>query len=245
MYVSERTYADLERGDMTTPSMDFLDGVAEVLRMEEQERTVLYVYALGHEPPISRDPQVGTRVASAWHAAVNRVTGMPCYVQDVVGNVLAANDDFVRMFPQVSGEKPRLPEQNMIRWMLLRRDAREHHLMDWETSWAEPVAAQLRTAVAAHPDNEALQQLDKEVTDDPVVGPIYRYHNLAYVHPDGDSRPMRHAGFVPNGVRSFTNRCCDRHALSQIGTVTMCAAQPLGNPGTRFFVLLFEPRNWP
>ncbi|WP_256103685.1 helix-turn-helix domain-containing protein [Streptomyces sp. ODS05-4] len=242
LYVSERTYADLERGDTAAPSTDFLDSVAKVLRMEERERSALYVYSLGYEPPIPMDPTAGTNVAPAWQHAVSNVSGQPCYINDVAWNVLAANDDFIRMFPQAPGEPPRLPEQNLIRWMLLREDAREHHLVDWEKRWAEPVAAQLRTAVAARPDSEELQQLDQEVNDDPVAGPIYRNHSVAYVHPDGDSRRMRHAGFVPqDGAEDTRDRCCDRHTPSQLGMVTMCAAQPFGSPGARFFLLVFQP----
>ncbi|MFD7919568.1 helix-turn-helix domain-containing protein [Streptomyces sp. NPDC059740] len=242
LFVSERTYAVLERGDMEAPKPEFLDSVARVLRMEERERTALYVYALGYEPPIPMDPMAGTNVAPAWQHAVNHVTGQPCYINDLAWNVLAANDDFIAMFPQEPGTTPRLPEQNLIRWMLLREDAREHHLVDWEKRWAEPVAAQLRTAVAAHPESEDLQQLDKEVNDDPVVGPIYRNHNIAYIHPDGDTRVMRHAGYsVPQGCADSRDRCCERHAPSQLGNVTMCAAQPFGSPGARFFFLVFEP----
>ncbi|WP_328373128.1 helix-turn-helix domain-containing protein (plasmid) [Streptomyces sp. NBC_00445] len=242
LYVSERTYADLERGVMAEPTSEFLDKVAKLLRMEEHERTALYVYALGYEPPFPMDPMAGTNVAPAWQEAVIGVSGHPCYINDVAWNVLAGNDEFVQMFPQDPGKPGRLPESNLIRWMLLAEDAREHHLVDWETHWAEPVAAQLRTAVAAHPDNKDLQQLDKEVNDDPVVGPIYRNHNTAYVHPDGDTRRMRHAGFVPPpGAVDRRDRCCGRHAPSQLGSVTMNAGQPLGSPGARFFLLLFKP----
>lgn len=242
LFVSERTYAVLERGEMDAPKSEFLDSVARVLRMEERERTALYVYSLGYEPPIPMDPMAGTDVAPAWQRAVSHVTGQPCYINDVAWNVLAANDDFIAMFPQEHTTAPRLPEQNLMHWMLLREDAREHHLVDWEKRWAEPVAAQLRTAVAAHPANEDLQQLDQQVNDDPVVGPIYRNHNLAYVHPDGDTRIMRHAGYtVPRDYADTRDRCCERHAPSQLGNVTMCAAQPFGSPGARFFLLVFEP----
>ncbi|WP_331721326.1 helix-turn-helix domain-containing protein [Streptomyces sp. NBC_00212] len=242
LFVTERWYGLLERGEMPAPSQDFLDAVAQVLRMEERERTALYVYALGYEPPIPMDPTSGTNVGPAWQRAVSQVTGQPCYINDVAWNVLAANQDFISMFPQVEGQTPLLPEQNLIRWMLLREDSREHHLVDWEKQWAVPVAAQLRTAVVAHPGNADLQQLDKDVNEDPVAGPIYRNRSLAYVHPDGDTRIMRHAGFtVGPGGFDERDRCCERHAPSQRGKVTMCAAQPFLSPGARFFLLVFEP----
>ncbi|MEE1931255.1 helix-turn-helix domain-containing protein [Streptomyces sp. TRM 70351] len=244
LFVTERTYAEFERGKTSQPSTEFLDNVATVLRMNERERNVLYVYALGYEPPFPMDPCAGTNVAPAWQVAVDSVSGQPCYINDVAWNVLAANDDFKRMFPQSEGKAPELPERNLIRWMLLREDAREHHLVDWDTRWAPQVAAQLRTAVAAHSENEDLQLLDREVSEDPVAGPIYRDHSLAYIHPDGDARPMRHAGYVPPRRREDRRtRCCERHAPSQLGTVTMCAAQPFGSPGARFFLLPFVPHH--
>ncbi|MFF9458047.1 MmyB family transcriptional regulator [Streptomyces flaveolus] len=244
LFVTEKTYAEFERGNTSQPSTEFLDNVAKVLNMAERERAALYVYAVGYEPPFPLDPMAGTNVDPAWQVAVNCVSGQPCYINDVAWNVLAANDDFKLMFPQPEGKSPELPERNLIRWMLLCEDAREHHLVDWDTRWAPQVAAQLRTAVAAHPCNADLLQLDKEVNDDPVAGPIYRDHSLAYIHPDGDARPMRHAGYVtPPGTEDHRSRCCDRHAPSQLGTVTMCAAQPFGSPGARFFLLPFMPHH--
>ncbi|CAL2068754.1 MULTISPECIES: helix-turn-helix domain-containing protein [Streptomyces] len=237
LYVSERTYAQLERGDMPSPAPEFLDAVSTVLRMAEPERGALYVYALGHEPPVPMNPEAGTRVDPAWFTAVQGVSGVPCYVNDVAWNLLAWNDDFLRMFPRVEGAEPELPERNVMRWMLLREEAREHHLLDWAERWAAPVAAQLRAAVAAHPDNPDLRQLDAEVNDDPVVGPIYRRHDITYVQQDGDTRPVRHAGLAAEE----SERCCEKHTPSARGLVTLCAAQPLGSPGARFFFLVFRP----
>ncbi|MFD7164878.1 helix-turn-helix transcriptional regulator [Streptomyces violascens] len=65
LFVTERTYGLLERGEMASPSQELLDTVAQVLRMEERERTALYVYALGYEPPIPMDPTSGTNVGPA------------------------------------------------------------------------------------------------------------------------------------------------------------------------------------
>lgn len=81
LFVSERTYAQLERGDMPSPAADFLDRVCGVLRLAEGERTAVYVYALGHEPPRPRDPLGGQSIHPAWQEAVRGVTGQPCYVR--------------------------------------------------------------------------------------------------------------------------------------------------------------------
>lgn len=242
LHVSERTYANLERGATPAPSARLLDSVAQVLRMEDRERSALYIYSLGHEPPTSMDPTAGMDVTAAWQRAVGEITGQPCYINDIAWNLLAANDDFIRMFPQEPGKPPRLPEHNLMRWMLLRPEAREHHLVDWDERWAPPVAAHLRTTVAAHPGNKELKLLDEEVNDDPVTGPIYRDPDIAYVQPDGALRPVRHAGFTPReGEPDGRDRCCEQHTPSQPGNITICVAQPNGSPGARFFFLVFEP----
>ncbi|WP_235029446.1 hypothetical protein [Streptomyces sp. 3213.3] len=57
---------------------------------------------------------------------------------------------------------------------------------------------------------------------------------------------MRHAGFVaPEGEEDRRDRCCEQHEVSQLGVVTMCAAQPFGSPGARFLFLVFEPSQRP
>ncbi|QEU96735.1 helix-turn-helix domain-containing protein [Streptomyces kanamyceticus] len=241
LYVSERTYRLLERGEMASPSAEFLDRVAEVLRLKERERIALYVYALGHEPPHPQDPLAGKTVPHAWHEAVGRVEGQPCYVNDVAWNVVAYNDDFVRMFPRTPHAEPAIPERNLMRYMLLNETAREHHLVNWGTEWAVPLTAQLRNAVAQHPENADLQALDKEVAADPVSGPIYRANHVAYVHPNGDTRRMRYPWAGPPQEERGVSRCCRDHEPSHEGDVTMCAATPLGSPGARFFLLVFKP----
>lgn len=243
LYVSERTYAQLERGEMASPSTEFLDRVSTVLQLQERERIALYVYSVGHEPPHPQDPLAGTNVPPGWKVAVEGIKGQPCYVNDVAWNVLACNDDFVSMFPRrADATSPAaLPEQNLMRYMLLREDTREHHMVNWETQWAIPLTAQLRTAVATHPENADLQELDREVDADPVVGPIYRTRHVAYVHPNGDTRKMRYNAYGGPGEEAYLDRCCAQHAPSRAGDVTMCTAMPLGSPGARFTMLVFRP----
>ncbi|WP_369211709.1 helix-turn-helix domain-containing protein [Streptomyces flavofungini] len=242
LYVSERTYAQLERGVMPSPAPDFLDQVCQVLDLRERERIALYVYALGHEPPHPSNPLAGTDVHPAWTTAVEAIKGQPCYVNDVAWNILACNDDFIRMFPRRRGAGPpaTLPERNLMRYMLLCEEAREHQMINWATQWAIPLAAQLRTAVAANPDNADLQRLDQEVDADPVVRPIYRATHVAYVHPNGDTRRARYTGYGLTGDKDL-DHCCDQHEPSTAGDITMCTSTPLGSPGARFTMLVFKP----
>ncbi|QEU96953.1 helix-turn-helix domain-containing protein [Streptomyces kanamyceticus] len=241
LHVSERTYADFERGEKAAPTLEFLDDTARVLHLREYERVALYVYAVGYEPPHPLDPLAGRTVPAIWDEAVRHVTGQACYVNDVAWNVVAYNDEFVRMFPRAPDAEPVIPERNLMRYVLLNNAAREHHLVNWESEWAVPLSAQLRNAVAQYPGNADLQRLDEEVAADPVSGPIYRANHVASVHPNGDTRRMRYPWYGPPDEQVPLDRCCQRHAHSQEGDVTMCAAMPLGSPGARFFLLVFKP----
>jgi hypothetical protein len=86
-------------------------------------------------------------------------------------------------------------------------------LTDWTTAWAPLVMPQLQAALAQRPDDRVLKQIEADVLADPVG---------ANIHPDGDERPIRHATLGP-------------------GWVTMCVAQPLTAPGSRFMILVFRP----
>ncbi|MEU4211783.1 helix-turn-helix transcriptional regulator [Streptomyces sp. NPDC026206] len=225
LYKTERWYGEFERGNLSAPAPEMLDEVARVLRMSEHQRSALYHYALGYEPPTPSDPQAGNRVNGAWQRAVDAVTGHAAYITDPAWNLLACNDMFVRMFPRAEGDPPRVPEQNVMRYMLLNEEARELILLNWAEQWAEPVTGAFRAALAAHPDNADLQQLEAEVMADPHAGPVYGRGGVAHIHPDGDRRSMRHWGYP----------------TAPAGQVTMCMARPYSSPGARFTILLFEP----
>src|SRR4051812_1362956 len=54
--VSTRWYRKLEQGEAAGYSDDFLDRVCTVLRLNHDERTMLYLLAVGHEPPPAMTP---------------------------------------------------------------------------------------------------------------------------------------------------------------------------------------------
>jgi hypothetical protein len=142
------------------------------------------------------------------------------------------------MFPQVSGQTAQAPENNLMRWVLLCTSARDHQLVDWKKSWAEPFAGQLRTAAAAHPENRDLLRLDKEVAGDPVSGPIYLGHDLPYAYPGVRSHPMCHPGL--GDAMEPADRCCERHTASRLGRVTVCTAHPVGSAAASLSFFVFS-----
>lgn len=208
---SERTYQRLESGNYPSPPVELLRDVARLYGMNEQEWSTFCQLARGENPPYPLYDTSGDAVPSAWADAV---TGCmhPAYVTDASWNLLACNKAFHELFD--SGQAP----ANTMRWMLL--DGRDQ-LTDWATAWAPFVMPQLQNAVASRPGDKVVRQIEAEVLADPVSRPLYEVRGTS-IHPDGDERPIRHAVLGP-------------------GWVTMCVAQPLTAPGSRFMILIFRP----
>jgi len=209
------SYARFERGVLKGVTRELIQQIAQILSFDEQTWQGLWVFLTGNKPPYPLDPKAGSVVACGW-AKFLRGISYPAYITDQAANVLAFNDAFEWIF------KDRIAPANTWRWMLLDPDGRRT-LLDWKQSWAPVVLPQLRAAVAAFPDNETLQELDRDVRSDPVTGPMYIDVREAYVQPDGDVRRLFHWG------------------LATAGWVEMRTAEPGGSPGARFMGLMFEP----
>jgi hypothetical protein len=210
--VSLGAYRNLESG-ATTADVNLLRCVATLLGLNEQEWIAACRYAGIGDPPGPLTPASGKQVPGVWQEVVNGQQH-PAYVTDASWDVIAYNKPFVRLFPQ--GRVP----WNTMRWMMLDRDGR-HTLTDWATAWAPLVLPQLQAALAARPDDETLQRLERDILADPDCAPIYK-RGGAYIHPDGDERPIR-------------------HAIEGPGWVTMCASQPMTAPGARHITLIYHP----
>lgn len=212
-HVTPGTYRRLESGAYHNPPISLLRSVARLFTLNEQEWTALCRFAGIGDPPGPLTPASGKEVPGVWQEVVDGQTH-PSYVTDASWDLIAYNKPFVRLFPE-----GRIP-WNVMRWMMLSPDGR-HMLTDWHTAWAPLVLPQLQAALAARPDDETLQHLERDVLADPACAPIYRAGG-AYIHPDGDERPIL-------------------HALDGPGWVTLCASQPMTAPGARHIILIFHP----
>ncbi|MFF2731822.1 helix-turn-helix domain-containing protein [Streptomyces sp. NPDC058008] len=210
--VSLGAYRNLESGS-TAADVHLLRRVAALLCLNEQEWIAVCRYAGIGDPPGPLTPASGKEVPGVWQKVVDGQI-YPAYVTDASWDLIACNTLFAQLFPQ--GRLPR----NVMRWMMLDPVGRQM-LTDWHTAWAPLVLPQLEAALAARPDDETLQRLERDVLADPDCAPIYKAGG-AYIHPDGDERPILHAVEGP-------------------GWVTMCAAGPLTAPGSRHITLIFHP----
>lgn len=206
------TYQLLESGALRTkPPVDYLQDIATLFRLNEQEWTSLCRYARGEDPPGPLYETSGHAVPGAWADAVNGITH-PAYVTDASWTLLTCNPQFHALFD--TGHAP----ANTLRWMLL--DGRGQ-LTNWATAWAPLVMPQLQAALAQRPDDKVLRGIEGEILADPLARPLYETGG-ASIHPDGDERPIR-------------------HAIQGNGWVTMCVAQPLSAHGSRLMILIFRP----
>lgn len=212
-HVTFGTYRRLESGSYPNPPVKLLRAVAGLFALNEQEWVALCRYAGIGDPPGPLTSRSGKEVPGVWQEAVDGMTHM-AYVTDASWDLIAYNKPFQRLFPE-----GRIP-WNVMRWMTLDPDGRRM-LTDWATAWAPLVLPQLRAALAARPDDETLQRLEKDVLADPDCAPLWDTSS-GHIHPDGDERPLLHTEDGP-------------------GWVTMAAAQPMAAPGARLIVLVFHP----
>lgn len=180
--VSEGWYRKLETGVEENYSDDFLERVARILGLNGAERTHLFFFATGHEPaPLQRpdasrlDPSVSALVhAQPW----------PAYTFGLDWDIRVFNEKAGRDFPFMHHGI------NVMIWALTYPEARLQ-LLDWEETWAKPMASQLRLAAKANPDNERLGEVVNEVKErDEWARKILEEDHTAITHPDGDVRRL-------------------------------------------------------
>lgn len=153
--VATRWYGTLERGELDNVfSADLLYRVAQALRLDAEERRVLFLLAGGTEPAPLPSPELVT-VSPAMRAMLE-CHPWPAYVTDETWQLLAFNQATLEWFPYVN------TETNMMRWLFCSQAAREQ-LIDWENKHVPLMLAQLRAQYARMPESSALLELISEV----------------------------------------------------------------------------------
>jgi transcriptional regulator with XRE-family HTH domain len=97
--VSERYYAQFERGQVANPSAQFLDAVAGALQMSEAERSTLHVLACGEEPKPASDAMTETpQVQPPLQDLVHRLAPNPAAIMDETWTLLVQNQGITEWF---------------------------------------------------------------------------------------------------------------------------------------------------
>ncbi len=182
--VSEKWYGRLERGDRLNYSDDFLDRVADGLKLTDDERNLLYQLAKGRQAKPRERP--ATSAVSPNMASVIEAQPWPAMITDRAWDVLVFNRAMAEWFPGI------LRERNVFLWILGHPTARLQ-LVDYETVWVPRTFDLLRAASAWWPDDRRLAVvLDEALRANPLARKLWEDSEpLVYLHPDGDHRKVR------------------------------------------------------
>jgi transcriptional regulator with XRE-family HTH domain len=181
--VSPLWYGRLERGEREQNYSDvFLDRVSYTLRLNSDERRVLFMLACGHEPPAR--PHEGTAQVSRSMRLTLEAQPWPAWVSDPGWEALALNSASYRWFPHMAWET------NIMRWTFAYPES-QLQLVDWHTVWAPLMLAQMRAANAKWPEHEPLKQVIAEALSvNEAAKYLWENDPMIRVHPDGDHRSL-------------------------------------------------------
>lgn len=188
--VSDRHLRNIEAGRArATPSL--LEGMVRVLRMNADERVLLYRLVLGHDPfPDHSMSTLPVGVRPAWEAIL-QASSYPGYVSGPDWEILAANAAYEELLPNFRLSAA----SNVMRYCLLDTGVRDTLLLDWLDDWARPMVAQVRAALPVLPDHAGLLRLIADMREDPIIDGLWReppVPGLPKIHPNGDERRICH-----------------------------------------------------
>ena len=153
--VSVDYYARLERGQLGGVSASVLDALADALKLDAAERQHLRDLA---EAAVAPERRLRTRaqrapsVRPSIRAILAGMTGVPAYVRNARGDILAANDLCLALYDGILDELP----LNLARFVFLDGRARGF-FVDWDDV-ADALVGSLRAEAGRNP-------LDKNLTD--------------------------------------------------------------------------------
>lgn len=180
--VTEGWYGKLERGVLDHVGDEFLERIVRVLGLDSAQRAHLWLEANGCEPPPL--PHSDASSIDPVGAAIVHSQIYPAYTYTHSWDVRVFNEAAARDYPWM------MHGINVMIWALTFPEARLQ-LIDWEETWAKPMASQLRLAHKANPDDARLSQVCDHIRQaDPVARRILDDDVTTVAHPDGDRRRL-------------------------------------------------------
>ncbi|MFG2760733.1 helix-turn-helix transcriptional regulator [Streptomyces wuyuanensis] len=215
--MSERWYRELERGSIPRLDPRVLSRLADVLRLDADERAALYFHAFGGTPYATPSHAGHPADLPALRQLVDRQMPRPAYVTDTRWDIVTYNSAMAEWFPWVLAQ-----DANLIRWALTSPEAREQ-LVDWSRH-AYIYLAMVRFAVAERPDDSGVSALLHEILQDPACRRLWAERTCIVGNRDGHRFRLRLPHVAPAVVEVVTQ-----------------VLLPAGYPGLRFVVLGDEP----
>ncbi|MFD8197587.1 helix-turn-helix transcriptional regulator [Streptomyces wuyuanensis] len=215
--MSERWYRELERGSISRLDPRVLSRLADVLRLDADERAALHFHAFGGTPYATPSRAARPADLPALRQLVDRQMPRPAYVTDTRWDIVTHNSAMAEWFPWVLAR-----DANLIRWALTSPEAREQ-LVDWPRH-AYIYLAMVRFAMAERPDDPGLSALLHEILQDPACRRLWTERTCIVGNRDGHRFRLRLPHVAP--------------AVIEVVTQVLL---PAGHPGLRFVVLGDEP----
>jgi transcriptional regulator with XRE-family HTH domain len=171
--ISATWYTHLEQGRNIRVSGAVLESLVRALRLDENERTHLFLLAHGNPPPER------ACLPETLDARLTRLLDVldphPAYVVGARSDVLGWNRAAALLFTDFGAMPPE--RRNLVWWVFTDPRAREA-LSDWEHE-ARAVLARFRTAAGRHPDDPRFLELVDELSrHSPLVRQWWARHDV-------------------------------------------------------------------
>lgn len=211
------TYQKVESGAWR-PSPSYLCQLAQVLRFKESEFVQSHLDLFGTAPGQPLYPDDAMSIPPGYK---EKVAGQRhiCYIQNRRWEPVYWNSAYVDLFP--SKEVP----SNLALWWFTSDEARDPDfgvMINWDEFWGPLLVPQFRASVSAYRDDPVLREINEIIQKDKRIQRLYERGENAYIHPDGDRRPLRHGTLGP-------------------GYGTLLSETLQSAPGCREMTVLFHP----
>lgn len=181
-------YIRLEQGKETNPSGPILAGLAQALRLNDEERAHLYALAnhvAGRTAPTSG--RASRVVRPGIRQLLETVRPYPAYLLTRTSDLLAANPEALVLYHGIT-DWPQA-RRNTIRYTFCHPAAREL-FADWEQA-AASTAAHLHALLATEPgDPDVAALIDSLLADSPEFARLWPRHEVR--HRRGSAKPFNH-----------------------------------------------------
>ena len=202
--VSIDYYVRLERGKETRPSRSVVEGLADALRLNEEERGFLHELSAraARRAPEPR-PLPSRRVRPTVIQLLETLRPSPAYVVSRTNDLLAANPGGLRLLHGIADWPER--QRNTVRYVFLHPAARELWV-DWEQK-AKGCVAQLRAIAGTDPDAPDLAALVGElIVKSPDFNRLWERYEVRTIgdgektlrHPEVGTMTLSHEGLSLN-----------------------------------------------
>ncbi|MCO5975030.1 helix-turn-helix domain-containing protein [Actinoallomurus soli] len=197
--ISVDYYIRLEQGKETNPGAAVLRQLAQALRLDHEETGHLFALA-DRAAGRGAGVRTGQDVRPGIRQLLETLRPCPAYVRNRTNDILAANPEGLALLAGIEDWPPE--RRNTTRFTFLHPAARA--LYDGWPAVATAAVAQLRTTVAADPEDPALSALVEELTRASAdFAGLWRRHDVRHHHTDRKTFHHPVVGDVTFGYESL------------------------------------------